>query len=118
MTRPKRGHGADGRAWRRLVQQVVQRDLGKCWICGHWGAHSADHVIPDTEGGPSNMANLKAAHGYPRPCLVCSKAAGHPIYCNEIRGMGTVERARRIIEERTGLSLEEAGPSRPEGREL
>jgi hypothetical protein len=44
-------------------------------------------------------------------------AAGYPIYCNSIKGGYSVERARRIIEERTHLTLGEAGPFRTEGRD-
>jgi Pyruvate/2-oxoacid:ferredoxin oxidoreductase delta subunit len=116
--RPKRSAGAEGRSWRRLVAQVVVRDHGRCWVCFHYGAHSGDHVVPDTEGGLSTPENVKAIHAYPRGCGVCSSAAGRPVYCNEIKGMGSVERARRIIEERTGLKLAEAGTFRPEGRDL
>jgi hypothetical protein len=115
--RPKRAGGAEGRSWRRLVAQIVVRDRGRCWICFHLGAHSADHLIPETEGGPSTPGNLKAVHAYPKGCGVCTAAAGKPIYCNEIRQYGSVERARRKIEERTGLRLGEA-PYAPEGREL
>lgn len=101
-----------------MVPQVVQRDLGKCWICLHYGARSADHVIPDAEGGRASMDNLKAAHGYPHQCLVCSEAAGEPIYCNQIKHALSLAHARRLIEERTGITIGDTGPSRPEGREL
>lgn len=125
--RPKRASA--GRRWRRLVSQVVIRDHGKCWICGHWNAKSADHVVPVTED-PSrewDMANLRAAHGYPAGCADCTIAAARlgngPIYCNEIRQYGSVERARRKIAERTGLQFSEdasapqpSEPFEPEGR--
>lgn len=117
-TRPKRI--AEGPRWRRLVPQIVNRDKGRCHICNHYGACSADHVVPETED--PNLAweptNLKAAHGYPKGCGICSKAAGKPIYCNEIRGMGSIARARRLIEERTGLRLDDGTPFQPEGRLL
>jgi 5-methylcytosine-specific restriction endonuclease McrA len=117
-SRPKRQKGAEGRSWRRLVPQVVQRDKGKCWICTHYGAKSADHVVPDAEGGTPTMDNLKAAHGYPNACPVCSDAAGEAIYCNQIKHAMSLAHARRLIEERTGLTIGDSGPSRPEGREL
>ena len=118
MTRPKRQRLSEGRAWHRTVTAVVIRDMGKCWICGHWGARSADHVIPDTEGGKSVMDNLKAAHGVGSPCPDCSIAAGKPVFCNEIKSMGSVERARRVITEKTGLRLPVGDETRPgpEGR--
>ena len=100
-----------------MVTQVVVRDHGKCHLCFHFGAHSADHLVPDTEGGLSTPDNLKAVHAYPRGCGVCTAAAGKPVYCNEIRQYGSIERARRKIEERTGLRLAEI-PYAPEGRDL
>jgi hypothetical protein len=91
--------------------------MGAAGVCFHYGAHSGDHVVPDTEGGKSTPENVKAIHAYPRRCGVCTAAAGRPVYCNEIKGMGSVERARRIIEERTGLKLA-AAPYQAEGRDL
>jgi hypothetical protein len=115
--RPKRFGNAAGRPWLRLVKAVVQRDFGRCWICGHYGAKSADHVVPETEGGETTLDNLKAAHAVGSPCTDCSYAAGKPIFCNELKGGYSVERARRKIEERTGLRLGGEAPSGPEGRD-
>lgn len=109
-----------GRRWARLVALVVARDHGKCWVCCHWAAHSADHVIPVTED-PSrewDLTNLKAVHSWPRGCPDCTIAAGKPVYCNQLKSMGSVERARRIISERTGLDLSGDTPRAPEGREF
>jgi hypothetical protein len=102
------------------VKFVVNRDAGKCHICGHFAAYSADHIIPDTEGGSSRPDNLKAVHGYPRACAECSAAAGRNIFCNEIRGAMSIERARRLIEKRTGLAIGNAPQTRsePEGRDF
>jgi hypothetical protein len=97
----------------RFVAMVVQRDKGLCWICGHWGSYSADHIIPVTED-PSkewDLSNAKAAHAWPRGCTDCTYAArqlnpdAKPVYCNSIKGGYSVERARRIISERTGLRI-------------
>lgn len=110
--------GAEGAVWRRITAAVVSRDYGICHICGHPGATSADHdPYPVTERPDlaRDPANMKAAHGYPHPCPVCSPAAvanGYkPVYCNEIKQGMSVERARRIISERTGLTL-----GKPEGK--
>jgi hypothetical protein len=90
---------------------VVSRDSGICHICLHSGAKSADHVIPVTERPDLALdtSNMKAAHGYPHPCPECSSAAikrgGKNVYCNETRQAMSIARARRIIEERTGLNL-------------
>ena len=123
--RPRRPGG--GRRWQRLVQQVVQRDLGRCHLCGHYGAKSADHLITVEEDSALfwKLSNVKAAHGYPNGCTECTYAAKQlgldprPCYCNEIRNADSIERGRKRIEERTGLKLPEGGISSPsvEGRD-
>lgn len=112
MTRPRPNRArAEGAVWRRIAKSVVSRDFGVCYICGHTGATSADHVIPLTERPDLDLdaANLKAAHGFPHPCPVCSPAAiargGKPVYCNEVKQGWSLDRARRVIETRTGLAL-------------
>jgi hypothetical protein len=103
--------GRNGRVWQRMVRYVVQRDGGLCWICGHPGATSADHVIPRTEDPSRELdaSNLRAAHSHPHSCPVCSEAAlrrgGKPVNCNTLRQAMSVERVRRIIRERTGLPM-------------
>lgn len=99
------------------MRYVVQRDAGICHLCKHAGAASADHILPDTEGGSSRPENLKAVHGNPHPCPVCSAAAGKKIFCNEIRGAMSIERARRLIEERTGLKIGTQARQESEGRD-
>lgn len=99
------GH-ARGYRWGKFAAFVTQHYGGICWICGHQGAAQVDHVIPVTEGGAEwDLANCRPAHGIsrrPNPCPVCSPEAGRPIFCNQIRGGLSVERARRIIAERVG----------------
>lgn len=122
--RPKR---PGGRRWDRLKKFTVQRDFGKCWICGHYGARSADHVIPVSEDDSRfwDAGNIKAAHSRPYGCTDCTWAAQQlgidprPVYCNEIRQDDPVEKGRKRIERRTGLTLPEgeSGPSEPEGRD-
>lgn len=111
-SRPTRSrHGAEGSVWRRIVRHVVARDRGICAICLHPGAGSADHKVPVAERPDLALAaaNLQAAHAYPGGCPTCSAAAvargGKPVYCNEIKSALSLERARRIIEARTGLTL-------------
>jgi hypothetical protein len=99
------------------VAHVVGRDSGVCWICGHPGAGVGDHVIPVAErlDLELDVSNIKAAHGYLKSgggeCPVCSAAATVKagkevkIYCNEIKGGLSAERARRIISERTGMRI-------------
>jgi hypothetical protein len=120
-------HGAEGAAWRRIAAFVANRDRGICHICGHPGAGVPDHLVPVTERPDLALKaeNMKAAHGYRRSapgfgaCPVCTAAAekrgGKPVYCNELRGMGSVERARKIIESRTGLALGVTPEDKPRG---
>jgi len=97
--------------WSRLVLRTYG-DV--CHICGHGGARQADHLVdPGTDPEIRyKVSNGRPAHGSARgrgnnPCPVCSQLAGAPVYCNQIRAHGTVERARRIIRERTGHGLAE-----------
>ena len=116
-------HGAEGAVYRRIAAFVVARDRGVCHVCGHSGAKVPDHLAPVAERPDLALdaANMKAAHGYLKSgggeCETCSAAAAvhgrGPVYCNEIRGALSVERARRIIEARTGLTL--VNGSQPQG---
>lgn len=104
----------EGHRW-HIFKQLVFRTYGdSCHICGCGGARQIDHLEPITE----NMAlawelkNCRPSHGAPRnPCSLCSQKAGKPIFCNQIRGMGSVERARRIIAEK--IAAHKAGEARP-----
>lgn len=113
--------------FRRIAKSAVtSRDKGICHICLHPGARVGDHLQPVAERPDlaRDPSNIRAAHGYLKnssgQCPVCSAAAtlkaGREvkIYCNELRGMGSVERVRRILRERTGLPIGEV-PSSPAG---
>lgn len=101
----------------------MRRDAGFCWVCGHSGATTGDHDKPVTERPDLALvlSNIRAAHGGPRPCETCTKAAEkrgfRAIRCNEIKNAGSVDRARRIITERTGLVLPVGDNERPRKRE-
>ncbi len=70
--------GRWGRPWRRARAEVLARST-VCWICGHDGSDSVDHVTPLAIGGdPLDPDNLAPAHH--RPCPVCGKR------CNTARG--------------------------------
>ena len=58
------------RAWRRLVAQIVERDGGRCRLCGRPGADSADHVKRLADGGSDEPSNLRAAH------VACNRQRG------------------------------------------
>lgn len=67
---------------------------------------------PDLEWAASNIC---PAHGAPgNPCPVCSVECGQKIYCNQLRGAMSVERALRIIAEKR----EAHQGARPPAREM
>jgi hypothetical protein len=90
---------------------------------GHGGARQVDHVVVTAERPELawKISNCRPAHGAPRnPCLVCSAECGQPIYCNQIRGALSIERARRIIAERAAAATppeRAAPPDRGAGRD-
>lgn len=65
-----------GRAVRPLVNAVVVRDGGVCWLCDLLGADSADHEPPRSHlvklgvPNPDDPAYLRASH------LICNKRRG------------------------------------------
>jgi hypothetical protein len=42
-----------------------------CWLCGHPGADTVDHILPTAHGGTDELSNLRPAHGRGRPELGC-----------------------------------------------
>jgi hypothetical protein len=94
-----------GFRWTAFARSVIDAYGGVCHICLllHGGARQIDHVQPVTERPDLAyvLSNCRPAHGAPgNPCPQCSAAAGRKIHCNQLRGMGSIERARRIIAER------------------
>lgn len=76
-----------GRRWTRLAHWTIQRDQGICWICGHPGADTADHLesvdaAPQREFDPTNLA---AAHGAARPEYNCPGQYARGNYPGAIR---------------------------------
>ena len=54
------GHGRGGRPWRRLRDAVARRDGYTCRKCGRiTNDGECDHVIPESQGGKTEMANLQ-----------------------------------------------------------
>jgi hypothetical protein len=67
---------------------------------------------PDQEW---RIADFRPAHGAPgNPCAQCTAGAGQAIYCNQLRGGFSVERARRVIAER--IAANKAGKGTKKGR--
>lgn len=108
MTAKKRPPRSKGRMWRALIIETLRRKGDTCIVCGHGGSTSADHEVPVTEAPERehDISNLNPCHAWPKACTVCSHHAGRPIYCNSIKGMGSLERAKRKIEEYTGQPLD------------
>lgn len=41
---------------------ALERDGGRCYLCGNLGADTADHVLALARGGADTLANQRAAH--------------------------------------------------------
>ncbi len=70
---------ANGRPYRR-ARAVTLAASTLCWLCGHEGATTVDHVTPRSKGGAvADPANLEPAHGV-TGCPTCGRR------CNQERG--------------------------------
>ena len=104
---PAEGKHPTGREWERIKASVLEFHHRVCHLCGHPGAEQVDHIIPFTERADlaTDPKNLRPAHGssgtQSNPCATCN------LNCNNIRGMGSVARAKRIIAKRQGKAEEE-----------
>lgn len=72
-----------GKAWggrhaQRLTALTLSTYGTVCWLCGHDGADSADHILPRSRGGSDAIENLRPAHY--SACATCGKR------CNQARG--------------------------------
>jgi 5-methylcytosine-specific restriction endonuclease McrA len=87
-----------GRAWKRIVANVIDAYAGICHLCGHPGALQADHLVQYAEGGDDSIGNLRPVHGVANTqnnrCPVCELA------CNNIRGALSVEAGKAKIAKR------------------
>lgn len=97
--RPGGGGGHEYKKNRALM--LAEDDL--CWLCGHYGAQTADHVITDKQWprdaagrrlpGFDARSNLRPAHGTKQPgvlnrCPDCGQL------CNQARKDRAVETRR------------------------
>lgn len=95
--------------WKRTRAIARQKNGGICCVCGHGGSDSAQHWPPVSER-PNlddffDLDLLLPIHHH--PCKVCHQR------CNQVAGMGSLERARRIIKERNaaaGLEVPDVEP--------
>lgn len=53
-----------------LRKAVFERDAYRCRQCGGWDNLSADHVTPESKGGPTTLENLQTL------CRVCNSRKG------------------------------------------
>lgn len=54
----------------KLRTQVYERDQYRCRHCGTWSQLSVDHVVAETNGGPTTLANLQTL------CMPCNILKG------------------------------------------
>lgn len=103
---------ASGSVYRRMSKFVFERYGDRCHLCGHYSARHLDHLEPQTEAEDRkhDVTNLRPVHGSPgNPCRECSYAAGKNIYCNQVRGGYSIERAIKKLREMTGLPIPDYG---------
>ena len=63
---PSYGQGRGGRQWRRLKQQVHERDQWICCRCGRITMDlECDHIVNKAQGGTDDLDNLQSL------CKVC-----------------------------------------------
>jgi 5-methylcytosine-specific restriction endonuclease McrA len=83
-------------AWAyRKARAAVLADSDLCWLCGHGGAHTVDHVItardwPPGTPGLDHPNNLRPAHGTMgnqaiNPCPTCGRL------CNQARNAKPIQ---------------------------
>ncbi len=47
------------RGWSQTRRRVLERDAGRCYLCGRAADH-VDHIVPACEGGTDDESNLAA----------------------------------------------------------
>lgn len=57
-----RGRTTATAAWRRLRAEILERDGGRCYLCGGLGADTVDHKVSVANGGSDDPSNLGAVH--------------------------------------------------------
>lgn len=104
----------EGHRWHIFSQLVFATYGDLCVVCSHGGARHVDHLESMTEHPELawDLRNCRPVHGSPRnPCLVCTMQAGKRIYCNQIKGGYSAERARRILAEKIAGGTPRAKPT-------
>ncbi|WP_227979968.1 HNH endonuclease [Nocardia spumae] len=57
-----RGQATSHSGWRRLREQILERDNYTCYLCGRPGADTVDHIVSVARGGSDIPSNLGAVH--------------------------------------------------------
>lgn len=88
-----------GRRAQRAVAWVLHRDFYVCWICGHEGADTLDHIKsrkthPELTWEPTNW---KAAHGEARPQFDCPGQYSRGTYAGPRRPGTSVAGLLRVV---------------------
>lgn len=52
-----------GRTNQKLREKVFNYYGTECWLCGHEGADTIDHLVMISQGGTNDLENLRPAHG-------------------------------------------------------
>ena len=104
-----------GFRWSQFARLVFATYGNNCIVCGHGGARTVDHLESRTEHPELawTLSNCRPIHSAPfNRCPVCG------MNCNGLKGGYSLERARRVWEERTGAKLPEPPkPKQEPGRE-
>lgn len=64
------GRNGSTRAWRKLREQILERDGRVCFWCKTDGATHVDHLVPVAKGGTDDPTNLVAS------CASCNQRRG------------------------------------------
>ena len=76
------------RDWHKIRLRILERDNGRCHVCGGFGADAVDHVVA---GDNHDEANLKAIHHNVEP------------FCHRKKTAAERPRAKRPPEKHPGL---------------
>jgi len=96
MSGGRSGRRGTGDYWYRKNRATVLSQSDLCWLCGHRGAATADHVITDKEWprdttgrklpGFDDVTNLRPAHGTMGNSKVVNRCGVCRQLCNQSRG--------------------------------
>ena len=66
----RRRRGMSDYSWRKLRQEIFDRDGGECQYCGSFDDLTCDHIVPLVRGGSNDPDNLTTA------CRSCNSSKG------------------------------------------